>query len=522
MPSLWIIDSSVIVSTEIAATSRTTWDLSWENSLSDDGGAIENLKKIIMRSMSTPGGIYQDLIFPDIEFDLDTIDTEMLTEYGINIRDTMAPDDLEANIKLPALRPTLQCTPASHSNISVAKDEYGSLYVTYALTNHCPGNPNSNQSILQTIPTSNVTNNIWVGRFLDLDVGLGDENVQNHEGSSVSAGGLERHFSQVDKPDKPDECPSLAVVFGYVEGNKLSPENMTALFCSQEIQQVQANVPFRFKMSRPQSFTRFKPNNLRSPVATDETTAVFLTTRTQSDQGFHFHVCNHFDDLQWDDMEATFGHVTGTNNFDAFWKFIVINLEIPEPIEKMLGPDNSKVIADVVNRMYKKYMALVINSPIFRKRRNNSQVVDAEERFQGSLTGTIQRLKCDYASKVILQIVLALMTALEALAIRLSGMKGTLPRVPYSIASVMALFADSNLCDQHEFLKGAEWMRAAELENLFGELRFGLGWWDTKDRPIRGTQDVESQTDWQRTSRFGIDVGVPKTMGYKKGVQPGR
>lgn len=109
------------------------------------------------------------------------------------------------------------------------------------------------------------------------------------------------------------------------------------------------------------------------------------------------------------------------------------------------------------------------------------------------------------------------MTVLGALGIWLTDIRGTLPRKPYSIASLMALFADSSLCKN--LPPGAQWMSVSELEAFFGELPFGLGWWEPQNSHRLDPSPAEAQQAEEKTDWFGIDFGTPKHKGYcRRGV----
>ena len=106
------------------------------------------------------------------------------------------------------------------------------------------------------------------------------------------------------------------------------------------------------------------------------------------------------------------------------------------------------------------------------------------------------RVVQDEISKIVLQVLLAIMFVCGAAAYLLSDTKGVLPHSPTSIAGVASLLAGSELVDRILVPKGSEWMGDNELKRkgVFQGDLFGLGWWEGAEEGKGGR-------------RFGIGIG---------------
>ncbi|KAI1080942.1 hypothetical protein F5B20DRAFT_588907 [Whalleya microplaca] len=431
---LWIIDSSMMDSIQVNASAATTWDISWKPSCSNDAGIAGQLPKAINNASSSPQGVYDDLVFPDI------VDIAVTgAEPGLNISDPVTQSRLRLTVNISALRPKLRCEPVTeiHRN---AKD-WRYLEATYPLPRYCHGGPGGNLSYGKIIRPS-----------------------QNSHLPSQN-----RRFA-----DNPDGCPSIGILFGRLEPNRMQTENITGLFCFQEIQQAEAGVPLDLQGTNPQSTLRLNPSNIRSPPLVDESTVMLLANGTPDS----------IDSVTWDwinhepyDMSGFFVPITYGPNMPS--------------LEAMVGPNNMQVLIDAINRLYNMCMPL-----------NRSANLPNE------------RFTVDYISKLILRILLAIMTVLGGLGFWLTDIRHTLPRNPFSIASLMALFAGSEFCERNNLPAGAEWMTKPELETLFGSRQFSLGWWQARGSVGSGIED--ERVGDRETQRFGIDIGIPYQRGFLK------
>ncbi|KAI1214226.1 uncharacterized protein F4807DRAFT_468154 [Annulohypoxylon truncatum] len=175
-------------------------------------------------------------------------------------------------------------------------------------------------------------------------------------------------------------------------------------------------------------------------------------------------------------------------------------------LESMVEPNNTELLADTVNKMYKMYMTRVLTSSIFRTPMNESSS-PSTQKFTGTVSTTVSRLRVNYKSKLVLQILLAVMTVLGVSGFFLTKIRGTVPRNPFSVASLMSLFSDSEFCNRKYLPEYAQWMTKGELEALLGTRRFSLGWWD---------EHGSEREDGKTRQRFGIGIGAPESRGFAK------
>ncbi|KAI0548373.1 hypothetical protein F4679DRAFT_550914 [Xylaria curta] len=496
---LWTVQPDMSVSTAVSASISNTWDISWKNSTLEDGGAVDRLKEILTNSSSGPEGVWNDLVLPDI-IGLQ-VQKNKYFDSSVNKHDPEAPRTWNYTMEIPALRPQLRCEPVTKTTLDLTNDQIEpkirGVSALYPLPRHCHGGPGGNSSngemFCPIIASDLVTVGSWYGCFLDLHMG-----PWNASNPSFDQSG--ERTPQQKQPDNPDGCPSIGIMFGHLTDNQTLPStNMTALFCYQEIQEINTNVTVLDKDLKADSPLKFGRNNIRSPPVSDESTAKLLTNGTSSIESFHFRIENNLDRQSWSTLAG--------EDIIAFYSSvftILIYGTNPMPLESLLGPNNRQRLMDAVNRIYNKYMVLVINSPIFRKPVDTSS--GPPRQIVGSVTTTVSRLKVNFTSKLVLQILLGVMTVLGGLGFFLTDVRGTLPRDPYSIASSMALFAGSEFCSRARLTPRAEWMSTRELTELLGDQRFGLGWWKAQGQ----------EADASQSERFGIDFGTPIHSGFAK------
>ena len=142
----------------------------------------------------------------------------------------------------------------------------------------------------------------------------------------------------------------------------------------------------------------------------------------------------------------------------------------------------------------------------------------------GSYSADVTHLAIDGASNLILQVPFATMSGLSLLGFLLVKIRGTLPRDPCSIGNMMALLADSQLCDRELGVipQNAEHMSESHLRQGFDGWVFSLG---REHRNSQGgnaasaeeydpsssgnTLGSASLKRRQNEKRFGIDIGRP-------------
>ncbi|KAI0455003.1 hypothetical protein F5B21DRAFT_524156 [Xylaria acuta] len=495
---LWIIDANVLIKQPVISYPTSFWNLTWENSSSTDGGAAALLDSIVFGGAQGSDGVWQDLVFPTLGKIIpakgghDGSPKGVIPNSGTNS---------SYNLEIPALRPLLDCNSIPQDDFDFEKmdSDFTQFSGVVRLPPHCLAGPRGdrNYAILGKTNFSVEQGPKWIGWLQDLHLGPWDDDPE--KGFSDVGEDAIYYNTGFIQPDNKNGCPSVVVIFAYLEPAKPSTTNITGFVCSQRIQQVQTQVTFK-----PDGTGRIKLDNLISDPVPLESSARYLTNGTAGVDSFNYRVEARFQLglLDWDYASLQ------NEGLDIFFEELVLGAN-GTALEAMVGPKNVDTLRNVVNRLYKKYMVEVINSSIFER-----NLTRAESQRQTPVTGTFNttasRLKVDFVSKLVLQIMLAVMIILGGLAFRLVKLKDTLPRLPFSIASIMGLLSESALCSSSVMPDGAEWMDETQLEKVLGGHSFGLGWWrgNTGDRRF----DDGTERGW----RYGIDIGIPQTTEIRR------
>lgn len=533
---LWVLDDTTTFTNNVVVTASSAWDVAPTNSTTEGSGAAPAFNNVERGVANLPAGVWNDLVFPQL--------SELSTSYNSrNPSLDSSRSGLNYTLNLPALRPELICdiVPANLWTISYETDpndppNMANWAVKWDLPPGCPGGPWGNRSY-STI-TGGYWEDSWYGQMYDLHMGpWNTSNPENREVQS-NAGVTNGHVNQ---PDNPCGCPSIAVFFGYVGQNYTAQENVTMLVCNQRITQVQTAINYD---GNPLENVL---NPAQDPVP-DESTAMYMTNGTEDVVDFNYRV-------QYDLESGLDLFKTGNepNYFDKFFNHLVYGPKGVPP-KQLLGPQNAENLRAAVQRLYKRYMVHVIDrkfrqpldsegmSVVNKRKRQASSAAGQTAKYDGVVTQLIPRLKVDYTSKLILQIMLAMMTLLGSLSFWLVKLRGTLPRNPCSIASTMSLFAGSEMCKSEKegglMPAGAEWMTRGELQHAWKVKHFSLGWWVVQEKYPNSASGREIQT-WsgregigergdmeviqladeaveKTNSRFGIDVGSPIRLGFRQ------
>jgi hypothetical protein len=302
------------------------------------------------------------------------------------------------------------------------------------------------------------------------------------------------------QPDNPNGCPSVGIVLAYVGARDLATDNVTVLLCSQKIQEVQVEVRLRGDETG-----RIGADSLLAEPVTAESTAKYLTNGTDGIESFNYRVEPHFaknlSDIAQGNaaLDHFFGHLASGSNGTA--------------LEDITGRENTQALIDAVNVLYKRYMVQVFNTLIFHRSLNSSE--QRNQLLNGTANATASRLTVDFTSKLVLQIMLATMVWLEALALSQIKLRGLLPRNPWPIASIMAFLAGSNMSHEDFMPEGAERMNTRQLNEAFDKYTFGLGWRHNDDSTPAQNSDEGRNDEDSKVWRFGIDVGQAARFGVK-------
>lgn len=276
-----------------------------------------------------------------------------------------------------------------------------------------------------------------------------------------------------NEADNPPGCPSLGFIYGYFTVGDDTNVNVTALVCSQLVEEVQTETHFLLPS------LDLDPSN---PPIPDESTVKYLANQTDA---LPYRIQVAFD------SEVTAYNGSSAVALDPFFQALLYDQEYVDPTS-LVGPDNTDRLINATNHVYRKYMAQAINNNM----RQTLSSADWNTIDALLLNPNRSRLAQDKVSKVILQVLLAIMFVCGASAYLLSDTKRLLPHSPTCIAGLASLLAGSDLVDRNIFFKGTGSMGEKEMgrEAIFeGEL-FGLGWWE-------GGEEGKGER------RFGIGLG---------------
>ncbi|GAB7363958.1 hypothetical protein MBLNU230_g4520t1 [Neophaeotheca triangularis] len=558
---LWVVDRTVIVNQPVAASLSSKWDLGWTNSSrSGDNGAGVLFDRIQHGSASNPTSIHNSTVIPDIMI------MEPPADFSVEFdnHSSVAPFASTRNytFSVDGLRPYLSCQTIEDEHTALSR-EYEPGRDVRLVVEAFPPVPFSCQRAESGRTTTNYTfksvhivaenesssHSAYLGRFYDLHLGP-------FEGSFGDAGGIVPEFGEhefnIPLRDNPAGCPTIGAFLTRVSHDTMDFEDVTAILCSQMIQQVQVSV----------LYNALDPKNPTPSIETApeimENSARNLTNGTDGIETFPFRVQTYLQK----DGSSTIGNLTNfvgstEGSLDGFMDHLIHSPNSTAAID-LVGDANEDKFIDAVSNLYAKYMCLVIDMR-FRTSVAGDEIA-AVEGDEGYLVGTAEafssRLQLNYASKLTIQIMLGVMNLLGACTYLLSNLRGSLPRKPTSIGSRMALLAGSDVCDERKGLLPPEAVRMSdkELDRMFDGWFFSLGWWkrsmtsldrDTAsegegardalhERTNSGNADsaidredllrdggsgrkavVEKVEELDR-GRFGIDVGIPEKLGFRE------
>lgn len=443
---LWTIDHDVMLVDDVSV-SVSSWNVSWPNSSIEDGGAARVFDQIQHGAAAEPARIYEDLVFPELN----------------------SPGN--SSLSIPVVRPSLECSIATDDEIEIEfftdsdEHEWLRLRVLPALPERCRGGvdaTNSYANFSTLIEYYDFYAGHWTGLFVDVHMGPWPEsNTTGEAGEAIPPDPLQ--------PDNPPGCPSLGMIFATNNGENTTKADVAGLLCSQKLETVYVQAPYS------------------DGVLLKSTPPEILNSSTLIDAA-PFRVQPHI--REWSKFA---GNNTDESNASPFFNHLLYGPDAPD-VEDLLT--NRVAFVDAASRLYSRYMAHVVDLHFRREEQ------EGEDTVAGTRTTRKARLRMNSGSKIALQVMLGVISVLAAVAFAASDIRGTLPRGPYSIASVAAL------------VEGWEGRRER------GEL-YSLGWWCGKEREMmewRGGigEAGESSGAALGKRRFGVDVGMPEDLGYRK------
>ncbi|RSL86408.1 hypothetical protein CEP52_015814 [Fusarium oligoseptatum] len=487
---LWVPMDSRVVDQPTTA-SVDSWDLAWLDDPANDGGAGFGMNLIRHGGAVTPATIWKDLVVPRISLPLnDTYE---------------AYREASSTFDVLALQPVLDCAVLPQEAISAPPWSYSAergrmgqfvpvpgtmvMAIPKGIEPECAFTSSNSSADLSFSKTYETSNHIWVGEYIDLF---------NSTAGEVS-----------------NECPSIGMFFGLVNKTHTAGRNLTALLCSQGINQVPVTINYQgdpalgaIKSLR----VRGQPQALKNGTSGSYTLGYKL-------KGF---------------MGSTLPNFARNNQehqYDSFFNQLV-NRPEGYSREDLVGPNNAVQLIKAVTLDYCEYMRHIIDRNLrasnttsrtnFLSATDGNSTTSSHTMTTGLYSADVTHLVIDGTSKVILQMLFATMTGFSFIGFLLVKIRGTLPRDPCSIGSTMALLADSQFCDGELGVipQNAEHMSESQLRQAFDGWVFSLGWWqrDTHEggtapeavhdssSSVNFVSDASSETG-KHEKRFGIDIG---------------
>ena len=478
---LYTIDN-VTFTSEIAVVSSDKFVPSFDTSSDGSAGAIFTL--IEQNNASYPALTYDGLVFPDI--DLSSLGKEAVKQSS----NRSQPVTLRA--KIAATRASLKCTVVPRDTILVTLIEShqgspentpytpcNSSQITFnaTLPSSCPHFLNGNNKTATEISLLYTVDQLCSKTAAG---GLYQTVVLNTAGATWIDPFVS--INTLGAASNPPGCPSLAFLSGHIVANVTSTENMTAMTCIQGLEEVQTRTTFSVSQDNIQIISE--------PIV-DESSARWLLA---------------FNNTYWFTNFNTFApfNVDHTSVVDGDYFYDAVRYG-PQgiPAEELIGPSNTERFINATQRMYRRYMAQLINATM-RQPLNSTELASSAPTYSGTISGVNRlRLKQNATSKLILQIFLGIMLVCGIFVYSWRRTRQLLPYSPYSIAGTMSLLAGSEMIERNVIPIGAEFMSEKELARVFEGYFFSLGWWgEAPDKTGKGV--VGSN---QRLQRFGIDIG---------------
>ncbi|CEI63321.1 unnamed protein product [Fusarium venenatum] len=472
---LWILTGNILL-VKPSSVMVTNWHASWPINGTDDGGAAVALNLIRNGGANASLGIWEDIVLPDIELSVSHTPSSDLNYQYLNY-----------TYRVGALRPFLSCMAIPSSSFTLELD-VSSIYRREILSAHF------------LAPYS--CGDVKVNKMANISFGLNPILLRyQFAGASERAvsgfiGGYIDLNTTAGTSDA--ECPSVGVFFGRISDKDIPTWNLTALVCSQGIEQIPVDVTYKGNPALRQINEDVQP-------------------KLERDEGWRW--------MNKTSKSQTLGY--------RLHRFLDADLVRFAGEEDLIGPNNVNKLIRAVERNYAEYMRIVIDRNFRANKNNTAELMTAEafpskaspSSYKTKISGTSYeygtRLAINSTSKLILQILLAAMAVLGLASYLLVKIDGTLPRNPCSIASTMGFLAGSQLCDPSSGIipRGAEYMSDKELANVFDGWVFSLGWWHTQrssdtQSSDSGSMDVvgSEQEDGAESTRevskrFGVDVG---------------
>ncbi|KAK5945434.1 hypothetical protein PMZ80_002639 [Knufia obscura] len=427
---------------DIPVTALDSWNLSYHQGFSSDNAATAVSSLVESGNLSYPLFTFDELVFPTLQIgDVATADI-----------------DGTLTAQLPALRAELECEelPWGLFNYTVSTNaKYGSTEIYFDGSVPLPGNCQLG-SVYGNESTASFTmlnggfndgsNDTYIAQVQEVHIGPWPN---TDEVFFTSSGTAER-----DQPDNAPGCPSLVMVYGYLNGGAPLKSTWTSLLCYQQLQQITTNL------------TMTVPNNeipQDVPPVPNEATAQYLRSGPSDETAFWWRLQSNLEyPFQILNISALPSYLvenddSGDGDFSNFFRGAFFG-KTPLPLETLQKNDTATrdLIFNHIQMFYRRYMAQYISANMRVSTNGSSNantkrddiIIDAAD-IRGSFTPTsgTPRLVQHRTPKLVMQIMLAIMFVCGGLALWLGQYHNLVLWNPCTIAGVMVLFAGSKMCD---------------------------------------------------------------------------
>ena len=436
-----------------------SFNLTWQNSVSDDSGAAAMLS-LIEHNPAQP--------YPRFVQDTFALQSGSVTVSSTNVLSRSS--DTASGI-VPAVHGVLDCQVVletdfhtfylpGNSFVSPYKDDMAFVFSNISLPSSCHlAGPHRNESSYEVVtgfPVQRGSQGNYVARLTDLVFGRGSGLYDN--------AGEENSTHVEDSPAV--GCSSLIFTFGYIveDGGEITDQQLTNLVCWQRLQQVDVNATFVLDTAT-QELTRVLKASMvdqHEEVLVQNPLAIVDAGKTS----FDWRIESHFN------YEMQPFHPS--RRIDNFFQALLYGRDPVDPAD-LLGEANQSRLVAKIQTLYGRYMALVLNAVMrqscpdhgdgcaisttstsapartrFVPRQTPTQSNPVEYALEINLVSS--RVTQDPATTLAMQIILGLITLLTALVLILTrrlwlpGSPSIVPHNICTIAGVMTLLAGSELC----------------------------------------------------------------------------
>ncbi|KAJ9640764.1 hypothetical protein H2204_003053 [Knufia peltigerae] len=470
----------------------------WTNSVTSDSSAAVVVSLIEAANLSYPSFTYEDIALPQLRYE--------------NAKTTTNNSTL-IDVQVPSYRGSLSCDMLRPHQFNVSSSFNPAILTAGAtveasvpLPPECPyGGPGGNLTTIDfnyffQLPAA--SNQSFAGKLLDLHVGpySGPFAVSSDE------------VSPFTQPDNPAGCPSLALIYGYIDAENDSNTIMSTMACSQVIERVDAQVTMNAKdlsisTSRPPIVNESSATRLAS--GPDKVTADDGISSTPA-TAFPFRIQVHMDQTlsMFNQTQYSSSSISSLPPVDNFFQAVLFGrTPIPQDLLRQTDQASQDEIMQGIQNFYRRYMAQAISANMRVNLSSTATSSGHKQDVQPSLPTSLQAKMVDIptnvvrqnnTSKITLQVLLGVMFACGLAAVLLNPTQKVVRHNPCTIAGSASLFAGSGL------VKELAAVAVAGTEPRTAVLRrrkVRLGWWYDYDVSV---EDGRPRGEG-RNKRYGID-----------------